>query len=84
MLIKDLNRECQPKERDINDKDGNILEKFEEIKERWTEYCTKVYEENDLKEELVQQMEAVVALRSIYPPPNKDLYPILKTKQNTR
>ena len=59
MLIKDVNKEWQPKQRGINDKDGNILEKLEKIKERWTEYCTQLYEENDPQEELVKQMEAV-------------------------
>ena len=66
MLLKEVNRERQPKQSGINDKDGNILEKIEEIKRRWTEYCTQLYKENDSQEELVKQMEAVEDLKSIF------------------
>jgi hypothetical protein len=42
-LIRAINRKWQPKLTAIKDKNGNMLQDKEDIKRRWTEYCSSLY-----------------------------------------
>lgn len=43
LLIKDINRKWEPKQRFVKDRDGQLLHTSEETKARWTEYCRELY-----------------------------------------
>ena len=49
------------------DKNGKILMDKEEIKERWTEYCSELYTDKD-----IINQERVEDLEKISPPPRDD------------
>ena len=41
--MKDLTRKKQPRVRTIQDENGKCLTEANDIAERWTEYCTELY-----------------------------------------
>ena len=57
-LVRNVNKKWQPKQSAIKDKDGNILMDKEKIKQRWTEYCSELYKDNDKKNiKLLEEIE---------------------------
>ena len=47
-LIKDINRQWQPRQLTVKNKMGKILQSKEEVMERWTEYCSELYKDLSL------------------------------------
>ena len=66
-LIKNLNRKWQPINSAIKDKNGKILMDKEEIKTRWTEYCSELYKDTD-----EENRDLLDELEQISPPARED------------
>ena len=58
-LIKQINKDWQPQQRAIKNKDGKLLYEEEEIRERWTEYCGELYQEKGTSSEAARQLEKI-------------------------
>jgi len=65
-LLKQINRPWKPKQTAIKDKNGKVLQGKEEVKARWTEYCSSLYTESG------DSNSVITELIQIAPPPNED------------
>jgi len=65
-LIKQINRSWKPKQSAIKDKNGKMLQDKEEVKKRWTEYCSGLYTDSGNSDTVVAELD------QISPPPNDD------------
>jgi len=63
-LVKDINRKWQPKQTAFKDKEGNLLMDQNECLQRWTQYCSVLYTDNDR-----ESKELTDKLVKISPPP---------------
>jgi hypothetical protein len=66
-LIKQLNRTWKPTQSAIKDKNGKMLQEKEDVKKRWTEYCSGLYSDSGNSDTLLAE------LYQISPPPNNDV-----------
>ena len=64
-MIRNVNREWQPKLSAIRDRQGKILTDKKEIRKRWSEYCSELYSEQPEQEITKREIEE---LRKILPP----------------
>jgi len=64
-MIRNVNREWQPKLSAIRDRQGKILTDKKEIRKRWSEYCSELYSEQPEQEITKREIEE---LRKISPP----------------
>jgi hypothetical protein len=46
-LIKQINRLWKPRQSATKDNNGKMLQSKEEIKERWTDYCSGLYNDSE-------------------------------------
>jgi len=65
-LIKQINRSWKPKQSAIKDKNGKMLQEKEEVKKRWTEYCSGLYTNSGNSDTVIAELD------QISPPPNDD------------
>ena len=65
-LMKQLRKKRRPSHLAIKDKNGTMLLEKDEIRRRWTEYCSELYENHEDHEDYVKELE------SIAPPPRED------------
>jgi len=56
-LIKDINRQWQPRQLTAKNKREKILQSKEEVMERWTEYCSKLYKDKDSISPMIAELE---------------------------
>ena len=73
-FVKDLTKQKHSKVCTIQDKDGNCLTEEEEIRDRWTEYCSELYNFQN------QGDPSVVICPE---PTNEDDFPILREEVET-
>ena len=71
-LIKDINRQWQPRQLAVKNKNGKTLQSKEEVMERWTEYCSELYKDKDGTSPVVAELEKIA------PPPQQGDDPILR------
>ena len=64
-MVRNVNRKWQPRQSTIRRETGEVLTERNEILNRWTEYCSQLYEEN--ADQKVTK-ELVISLQSISPP----------------
>ncbi|CAF4049065.1 unnamed protein product [Rotaria sp. Silwood2] len=55
-LVKLLKKKFQPKLTAIRDQDGTIVQSKQGIMERWTKYCSGLYEDNGSGEKVVEEL----------------------------
>jgi hypothetical protein len=65
-LINQINRSWKPKQSAIKDKNGKMLQDKEEVKKRWTEYCSGLYTDSGNSDTVIAELDR------ISPPPNDD------------
>lgn len=65
-LIKQINRSWKSKQSAIKDKNGKMLQEKEEVKKRWTEYCSGLYTDSGNSDTVIAELD------QISPPPNDD------------
>ena len=65
-LIKQINRSWKPKQSAIKDKNGKMLQEEEEVKKRWTEYCSGLYTGSGNSDTVIAELDQIA------PPPNDD------------
>jgi hypothetical protein len=61
-LIRSINRKWQPRQRTIQDSNGAILMEKEDIMQRWTTYCSELYEDNldkDISDQVIEELAAI-------------------------
>ena len=68
-LVKDLTSEKQGRSSTIQDKSGKCLTEEKEIRSRWTEYCSELYNYESCRDNAVLDCSQ---------PPEEDLQPILR------
>ena len=73
-LVKDLTTEKQGNSTTIQDKSGKCLTKENEIRNRWTEYCSDLYNYEPDGDPIVLDCPQI---------PDKDHYPILREEVET-
>jgi hypothetical protein len=70
-LIKMLRREFVPRLNVIRNQEGTMLQSNDEIKQRWTQYCSSLYKDPGGGDGMVKELE------DIAPPENEGSYDIL-------
>jgi hypothetical protein len=65
-LIKQINRSWKPKQSAIKDKNGKMLQDKDDVKKRWTEYCSGLYTDSGNNDTVVAELD------QISPPPKDD------------
>ena len=70
-LIKMLGNKFVPRVNVLRNQEGTILQSKDEIKQRWTQYCSSLYKDHGGGEGMVKELE------EISPPNNDDSYDIL-------
>ena len=64
-IVRNINRKWQPRQSTVRRETGEVLTERNEILNRWSEYCSKLYEEN-ADQKITEEL--VTSLRSISPP----------------
>ena len=64
-MVKELNRKWQPKLTSIKDEEGKIIIDKEKCRQRWTQYCSELYEDKSEDTGLRLELEMIS-------PPEKD------------
>ena len=70
-LLKMLRKEFAPRLNVIRDQQGTMLQSKEDIKQRWTEYCSSLYKDSGGGDGIVKELE------DISPPEDDDIQDIL-------
>ncbi len=65
-LINQINRVWKPKQSEIKDKNGKMLQDKVEVKKRWTEYCSGLYTDRGNSDTVITELDQIT------PPPNED------------
>ncbi|CAF4444579.1 unnamed protein product, partial [Didymodactylos carnosus] len=63
-LIKMLGRKFVPRLNVIRNKEGTILQSKEEIKQRWTQYCSSLYKDHGGGDRMVKELEEITPLNN--------------------
>ena len=61
-LIKEVNGKWKPQQRAVKNKDGALLQDDREIRRRWTEYCSDLYnntETHERSQEVMKDLEKI-------------------------
>ena len=66
-LIKEVNGKWKSKQRAIRNKQGKLVQEEEEIRERWTEYCSELYNTTEDEKSSKEMMEIKKKLEEISP-----------------
>ena len=69
-LIKMLRKRFVPRLNIIPNKDGTILQSIEEIKNRWTQYCSDLFKDHGRGDMMVKELEEITPLPSHEDPPD--------------
>ncbi len=56
----------KPKQSEIKDKNGKMLQDKVEVKKRWTEYCSGLYTDRGNSDTIITELDQIT------PPPNED------------
>ena len=62
-LIKVLRKEFAPRLNIIRNEEGTMLQTKDEIKQRWTQYCSNLYKDPGGGDKMVQELEEIVPLQ---------------------
>ena len=61
-MIKEVNGKWKPQRRAVKNKDGVLLQEDQDIRRRWTEYCSDLYnnvEAHERSEEVMKDLEKI-------------------------
>ncbi|CAF0796496.1 unnamed protein product [Didymodactylos carnosus] len=76
-LLKTLRSEFVPRLNGIRDQRGTMLQAKDDIKQRWTQYCSSLYKDSGGRDAMVKELE------DITPPGNEESQDILNSEVQT-